>query len=220
MSKAKLWIGLSAFAVVLILVGGWFALVEPKRADAADLRTQTESTEQQIVGLQARLRDLEEKKANLPAQTAELATISKKLPADPSLPPMIRALTGAARTAGVTLKSISPSTPAALPTVGKGAAPEISVIAVTLVTEGDYFATERLVSALEQLERGFLVKGFGLSGGGDSAGSDASAAGKLTLTVQGQVFVSTGSTTTGSATAGSAGSTSTGTAGSAGATAN
>jgi Tfp pilus assembly protein PilO len=193
MSKAKAWIGLSALAVVLILAGGWFTLVAPQRADAADLRTQTESTEQQIVGLQARLRDLEEKKQNLPALRAELEAISKKLPDDPSLPPMIRALTAAARTAGVTLKSISPSTPTALPAAGKAGAPEISVIELAVVAEGDYFATERFVSALEQLERGFLVKGFSLAGGGGS--SSAPATGKLNLTIQGQVFVSTASTT-------------------------
>jgi Tfp pilus assembly protein PilO len=185
MTKAKAWIGLSAFAIVLILVGGWFALIAPKHADAADLRLQTQATEAQISDLEARLRDLQEKKENLPAQTAALASMERKLPTDPNLPPLIRALTAAAKTAGVTLKSISPSTPAPLP-AGAGSA-AISVISLSTTTEGDYFATERFLSALEQLDRGLLVKGFSLSGGGESPDGTR----KLNLTIQGQVFLST-----------------------------
>jgi Tfp pilus assembly protein PilO len=204
MSKAKAWIGLSAFAVVLILVGGWFALIAPKHADAADLRAQTQTTETQISSLQARLRDLQQKKENLPAQTAALANIERKLPADPSLPPLIRALTAAARSAGVMLKSISPSTPSPLAAVaGSPSSAQISVIALSVATEGDYFATERFVSALEQLDRGLLVSGFTLSGGSESApgtGGTGPARKKLSLTIQGQVFVSTAATAGGAAT--------------------
>jgi type IV pilus assembly protein PilO len=208
MSKAKAWIGLSAVAGVLILVAGWFLLIQPKYAEAAELRGQTASTEQQIVMLQSRLADLERKKENLPAEQEALARISRQLPADPSLPPLIRALTAAAAKAGVALKSIAPSSPAPLPAApgaDAGLAAQISVISLSVDTEGDYFAMERFVAALERLDRGLLVQGFSLTApsGGEGSGGKA----QLRLALQGQVFVASSPAAAG--TAGTAGSAST-----------
>jgi Tfp pilus assembly protein PilO len=185
MTKTRLWLVLTAVAVVAVLAGGWFLLVSPKRDEAGDLRAQTASTEQQIAVLRGRLDQLRAQQADLPAQQAVLEQISKQIPTDPALPALIRALTKAARSSGVDLASMQPSAPAPLAPVGTTtgtAATPIQVIQLAVTAQGTYAQVQQFVSRLETLQRAFLVRGFQLAPKSDG-GANA-----LQLTVDGQVF--------------------------------
>jgi type IV pilus assembly protein PilO len=215
MTKIRLWLVLTAVAVVAVLAGGWLLLISPKRAEADDLRAETVATEQQITTLRGRLAELQEKQANLPAQQAALDAISKQIPGEPALPALIRALTNAGRSSGVDLASIAPGAPTALApvgaTAGAAATTPIVVIPLTLTAKGTYTQVQQFVSRLETLQRAVLVRGFQLDAAASGEGAAADAAGGLQLTVDGQVFtsvVTAGSSTTGAGASPPAGTTS------------
>jgi type IV pilus assembly protein PilO len=204
MTKTRLWLLLTAVVVVAVLAGGWFLLVSPKRAEAADLGAQTAATEQQISALRSKLTELQDKQRNLPAQQAALEAISKQIPSDPALPALIRALTNAGRSSGVDLMNIAPGAPAPLGavggTTGTAAATQspINVITVTVAAKGSYNQVQQFVQRLESLQRAFLVQGFQLAPD-TAAGSSGTASGDLLLTVNGQVFTSAGPSATAAA---------------------
>jgi type IV pilus assembly protein PilO len=196
MTKTRLWLVLTAVGVVAVLAGGWFLLVSPKRAEANDLRAETGTTEQQISVLRGRLAELRDKQASLPAQQAALDAISKKIPSDPALPALIRALTIAGRNSGVDLTSISPGPPVQPPTapVAGGtaaAATPITSIPLVISATGTFTQVQQFVSRLESLQRAFLVLQFQL-GTNESSGAagSGSTSGPLTLAITGQVFTS------------------------------
>jgi Tfp pilus assembly protein PilO len=218
MSKTRLWLFLTVPAVLLVLAAGWFAVVSPKRADAAALREQTAGIESNINSLRLTLADLKRKQAELPAQQAALATLQRKIPDQPQLPPLQRAITDHAESAGVALVTTAPgtpvllgnaagtaSTPNATPSASAGAATPaegIFVVPMTVVVTGEYSEMQRFLKLTEDMERALLVQGFALTQVDDEAPTTP---GSLKLSITGQVFVSAAeaaSVSAGSATSG------------------
>jgi Tfp pilus assembly protein PilO len=214
MTKTRLWLILTAVVVVAVLVGGWFLLISPNRAEAADLRDQTAATEQQISMLRGTLAELQEMQKNLPAQQAALEAISKQIPSDPALPALIRALTNAGRTSGVDVTNIAPSAPTPLsviPAAGgttTATSTQITVIPLTVTAKGTYTQVQQFVQRLESLQRAFLVQGFQLDPAGGSTAGGSSGTDDLQLTVNGQVFTSVATATAGTGSTGAASGTS------------
>jgi Tfp pilus assembly protein PilO len=183
--KVKQWVALSLVGVVAVLAAGWFLLVAPKRSEASDLAGQAATAEASNAALRLKLAGLKADQKDLPAQQAELAAVAAKIPDNPALPLLIRALNKAADAAGVELISLSPSnptavgpatststTPVAAP-VAKGSAasettpvvpkavpagpPPMSSIAVTLNVVGGYYQIETFLDSVEQLTRAMKV---------------------------------------------------------------
>lgn len=96
--------------ILLVLVAGWFLVVSPKLAAAADLRQQTEAAQSTTGTLQAQIASLQAQAADLPAQQRRLKTYRELVPATADLPGLIHSLTTAARTAQADLVAISPAT--------------------------------------------------------------------------------------------------------------
>ena len=159
----KLWIILTAVGCVLILVGGWFLLVSPQREKVASLNANTDSQQTVNQGLQSKLRRLQADAAQVPAQNAEIAKIKQQIPDDNQLPAAIRSLTQAASDAGVGLRVFTPAAPAAVP-----GATGVSFVALTMEAKGGYFALEKFLDNLEQLQRALLVNGVAINGEGSS----------------------------------------------------
>jgi len=111
MGKAKQWIALTAVGVLAVLAASWFLLISPKRTEAADIRDLTAQQVSQNSGLQAQLVRLKQQASELPKKQAELAAVAAKIPDNPALPALVRALTKAADEAGVELVSMAPGTP-------------------------------------------------------------------------------------------------------------
>jgi Tfp pilus assembly protein PilO len=201
MSKTRLWLLLTVPAVLLVLAAGWFAVVSPKRADAAALREQTAGVESNIDTLRLTLADLTRKQAELPAQQAALATLQGKIPAEPQLPPLQRAITTNARSAGVTLVTTAPGSPVlfdpaatsgtAKPTAsGTPAAPSagaVYIVPMSVVVSGEYAQMQRFLQLTEDMQRALLVQGFKLE---HMENPDSATPGSIQLSITGQVFVS------------------------------
>lgn len=111
MDKLKQWVALTVVGALAILAAGWFLLVSPQRAEAADLQEQTETQTSANGALVQRIEVLKAQAQELPAQQAKLAAVAAKIPNDPALPTLIRALTAAADASGIELVSIAPSPP-------------------------------------------------------------------------------------------------------------
>jgi Tfp pilus assembly protein PilO len=130
MDKLKQWVALTVVACLGIMAAGWFLLVSPKRAEAADLREQAAAQETANATLRTSLKVLQAQAKDLPKKQADLARVAAKIPSDPAMPALIRALTAASTSAGVELVSVTPEPPAVLaapvaaaPVTPAGAAP-------------------------------------------------------------------------------------------------
>lgn len=194
-SKMKQWVALTAVGVLAVLAAGWFLLVSPKRSAAAEVRDQLASQESKNSGLQTQLAMLKAQQKTLPAQQAKLAMVAAKIPDNPALPALIRALSAAADDAGVELLSMAPGTPvavtetAAAPTAtaptssGAGTTRTTTPVAaavdsdfspgvltsipLTINVVGGYFQVEQFFDRLENLARATKVTGFTLAPGGN-----------------------------------------------------
>ena len=109
MDKLKQWVALTVVGCLAIVAGGWFLLVSPKRQHATELRQAAaiqvdanNALETQLVQLKAQARDL-------PKEQAKLAAVAARIPDSRAMPALIRALNKAAKSSGVELVSVSPS---------------------------------------------------------------------------------------------------------------
>jgi Tfp pilus assembly protein PilO len=189
MNKTRQWALLTAVACLAIIAAGWFIVVKPQRAHAAQLRTQAKSMQSSNGELQSQVNQLKQQQKDLPAQQKQLSQIATQIPDNPALPSLIRQLSAAADGAGVNLVSLAPSTPtvaAATPaapatttttkTATAPAAP-LATIPISVQVQGTYFNVVQFFAAVENLSRAMIVTGFTLSPqatGAASTGSGAS----------------------------------------------
>jgi type IV pilus assembly protein PilO len=234
MSTFRTWTVGAAIACVVLVLGAWFLLVSPKRAQASNLKTERVSQLTRNNQLKLDIAQLKAESASLPAKQAELAVIQRQLPSNPALPALIRSLSSIANDAGPTLTSIAPGQPTALataqapvagsPTTSAAGASASNVVAipVTIVTSGSYAENELFLQKVQtSMTRALLVQGLTLADAQTSSGTGASSttAGAasadsgetLIMTITGEVFVlqppSAATATTGTAaTAGTAAS--------------
>ena len=168
-STIKTWSLLSAAAVLLSFVGGWFLLVAPQRSEAAELRVRTATLDSAAARSNTVLNQLIEQAKELPAKQAELADLRAKIPTTEDLPGIVRQLTTAANVTAVQLTSIAPAAPEAVPAVvtsgapaavaDPGAAPVVGLqrVTVSLSVQGNYFAAQEFLRRIEGLSRAVLV---------------------------------------------------------------
>lgn len=208
MDKLKQWIALTVVGVLAVLAGGWFLLVSPKHSDAAALRSQAAQQVSANSALQTQLAMLKAQAKNLPAQQAKLAAVAAKIPDNPALPTLVRALTKAADDTGVELVSLAPGQPtpvggaatarAVAPggaVAASGGAGQLQSIGLVLNVVGGYFQVEQFLDSVENLSRAMKVTNFIAAPGGNplkaSPGSTATAS-TLSTTVTGTVYMATG----------------------------
>jgi Tfp pilus assembly protein PilO len=113
-SKMKQWVALTVVGVLAVLAAGWFLLVSPKRGEASQVRADVATQNTTNSGLQTQLAMLKAQAKTLPQQQAKLALVAAKIPDNPALPSLIRALSDAASDADVELVSMAPGQPAAV----------------------------------------------------------------------------------------------------------
>ena len=187
MDKLKQYVTLTVLGAVVILAAGWFLLISPKKGEATELQTQAAAQVSANAVLETQLQVLRAQAKELPKKQAELARVAAKIPDNPSLPALIRAITAASTSAGVEFVSVAPGPPAALvavvpvapvaPAAGPPANPAaaapaapvapaapaapaagtLAAIPLTLNVVGDYFEIEQFIASLENLPRALRV---------------------------------------------------------------
>jgi Tfp pilus assembly protein PilO len=133
-------------ADVMVFGAGWFMLVVPQRHQAASTARSVNQTEALILQAEA----AQAAAANPPAapkqpviRTADLYRLAKAMPTGEDMPDLLLELDQVARAAGVTVLSITPSTPAP----GTG----YEVVPVRLTFTGDFYALTDLMYRLRTL---------------------------------------------------------------------
>lgn len=212
MDKLKQWVTFTVLGAVVLLAAGWLLLISPKNSEATDLGSQVDTQVSANGVLQTQLQVLRTQAKELPKKQAELARVAAKIPDNPALPALIRALTAASTSAGVEFVSITPGAPVpaaaavatpvapgtpvtAAPAAG-GSAGQLAAVPVTLNVVGDYFEVEQFLANLEALPRALRVTNLILAPGSSAAGatgttgSSAAMDGRtLTSTITGSVFL-------------------------------
>lgn len=121
MDQMKKYVAFTVLGCLAVLAAGWLFVVSPKRSAAAELRDQAAATEQSNAQLRTKLTVLKGQAKDLPKEQAKLAAVAAKIPDNPALPSLIRALVAAGTASGVELVSVTPGTPVA-PVVAPAAA--------------------------------------------------------------------------------------------------
>lgn len=194
MDKLKQAVALTVLGCLAILAAGWFLLVSPKRGEAADLRAQAADQVATNDKLKTELQVLKAQAKELPAEQAKLAAVSTKIPDNPALPGLVRALLEASTATGVELVSIAPGQPelvapvapaapaapaagqaapapagsapgAAAATPPPGPAGQLANIPVAINVVGDYFEVRSFMDALETLPRALRVHTLSITPG-------------------------------------------------------
>jgi Tfp pilus assembly protein PilO len=128
---------------LLLLALGWFLLVAPQRATAQSNSLAASATEAQVI--EAKRPVVKAPKVVAPKQpeiqTAYLYKLSKAMPMTVDMPNLLLELNQVARSSGVLLKSISPSTSDA--TTG--------ATLITLAVTGDFYTVTDLLYRLRSL---------------------------------------------------------------------
>jgi Tfp pilus assembly protein PilO len=99
---------------VAIAAGGWFGLVDPQRAAAAESRQTTADTRTANEAKELEIEQLRRDFADLPKRQAELAEIRLALPEEAALAQLIRDTTAASTDAGTFLDSVVTGSPVAV----------------------------------------------------------------------------------------------------------
>lgn len=173
MDKLKQWVALALVGCLAVLAGGWFLLVGPKRAEAAELRAAKTAQEATNASLRTKLQVLAAQARDLPRQEAVLARVGKQLPSTTDLPGLVRALERTAVEHDVELVDIAPTLPAPLDAPAPGAAAPagaavtsgLSVVTVTLNVVGGYFPLQQFLGGLEGMTRATRVTSLALTPG-------------------------------------------------------
>ena len=147
MRKLKLTKGKTIALIVggdlLLLALGWFLLVAPQRATAQSNSLAASATEAQVI--EAKRPVVQAPKVVAPKQpeiqTAYLYKLSKAMPMTVDMPNLLLELNQVARSSGVRLTSISPSTSDA--TTG--------ATLITLAVQGDFYTVTDLLYRLRSL---------------------------------------------------------------------
>jgi Tfp pilus assembly protein PilO len=184
--KLKQWVALTVLLVLVILAGGWFLLVSPKKSEADEIKAQVATQQTANSALRTQLSVLRSQAKALPREQAKLAAVAAKIPDNPALPALIRALTRAADESGVELSTLAPTPPAvvavpevaaATPSPGATRAPSTTVaasgtsagqlqsIGVNVTVYGGFFQVEQFLDRLESLTRAMKVTAVTMSPG-------------------------------------------------------
>ncbi len=213
MNRLNQYIALTVLGVLVVVAAGWFLLVSPQRAKAAEVRASVAQVQSDNAVLVTKLRMLRQERDNLPRVQAELAAVAAKIPDNRALPALIRSLTTVTTGAGVDLLTITPAATtvaaptaaaaapvapvrptAGLPRVSSVAAGQLGTIPVSLAVVGSYFNIERFLNGLEGLPRAMRVTSVSLATGGSPIEPPGvkPPPGLLTASIQAQVFQAVG----------------------------
>ena len=185
-NAARIWMWAGAVAIVLLIVAGWFLLIGPKFAEAADVRAQVDDTSTQLITLRKKIAVLEDQKARLSTYKAELRANQQALPSDPAVPDFLRQLQDAGSATSVKVSGVSVAPPAQVTGVSG-----VWQLPIALTAEGDPDDLGAFLNQLQAVQpRAVLVQTANLTqNGATDASGTASGSGKPTLSLSLLAFV-------------------------------
>ena len=133
--SGRVALAVAAGLVLLIVLVGWFVLVAPKRAKAAEVDAKTTSAQVELVSTQRFLKSSSARK-----RATQLERLIRAVPPDARMSEILRQLSQAAHLSGVRVDGVTPGV--MVPTTGGQAIP------MTVIAEGHYFRLQKFVHLL------------------------------------------------------------------------
>jgi hypothetical protein len=130
----RLWIAGGAGLAVLIVLIGWFVVIDPQLSAASSTLDQADSARTQNLVLEAKNSRLEEQNNDAAALRAGLAAALAELPTDGGLPEFTRQLSAQATATSVVLSSVVVGTATPVEDAADTAVPGTTTDAVTTAT--------------------------------------------------------------------------------------
>ena len=144
--QGKAAIGVIIGGDLLLLLMGWFFLIGPQRSTAASIVNATAAAQVQLDQAKKPVVVVKPAAVTQPViKTADLYSLAKAMPSTEDMPDLLLQLDQIARSAGVTLTSISP---APLTPAGDGS---YSSVLVTLAFFGDFYSVTDMLYRLRSL---------------------------------------------------------------------
>jgi len=178
MSKVVMWRLIAVFGGLMTLLVGYLFVVGPARSNAEDLHAQADQQVATNERNRQKIAQYEAQAAEVPAKQAEIAEVEAAMPATLDQSGLVRSIESEATTAGVTVQSLTPGTPA--PSEDSGGAPYLEM-PLAITATGSYSQIKTFVNGLENMDRAYLIEGMKVSDTEDESGA-------LTLDTQGKVF--------------------------------
>jgi hypothetical protein len=132
--------GLVGAALLLVLVAGWFALIAPKRSEAARLQKQIDDARMQVI--EARHGSTGQQQAPT-IRVADLFELSRAMPNRTDMPNLLLQLSEVATETGVSFESITPHDPVSLGSYEQ--------VGIDLVFEGRFYDLSDFLFRLRNL---------------------------------------------------------------------
>ena len=141
--------GIGVAAVLVLALAGWFLLVSPQRARAAELDVEIAAVEQQITAARAAAAAADDAQ---PIQVADLFRLTKAMPGESDIPGVLLELSRIASETGIVFESIVPQ-----PTISGGS---FRSQPIEVVFVGDFYTLSDFLFRLRGLvsvQRGRLL---------------------------------------------------------------
>lgn len=190
----------AGLAAVLVLVAGWFLLVSPQMSNASDIAAQAQQQDDSNARQEAQIAQLQAQYKTLPDLQAKLALIQTHLPDTPQIPGLLRNLSAAAATTGVSLQSVSPGSPAPVGATSTAKNTKITGLAevpLSMTIQGQFANVKAFLAALETMPRSVLVTGVNISrgtGGTNTGAVPSATSSALSATITAKVFTAPAAT--------------------------
>jgi Tfp pilus assembly protein PilO len=186
--RKRVWLGGGLVLTVVILLIGWYVVMDPVVSDTAAKRDQIESVQNQNAALGAKNAKLEAADEDVAALRDSLVAALAELPADGGIAAFTRQLSSQASARAVALRSVIVANAAPIDdsATGKSGADGLLQITVTVSAEGTGAALTAFLSDIQVSgPRRALVTSTQLApaGPGTAIGPDAQTSLNLTLTV-------------------------------------
>lgn len=155
---------------LLVGVGWWFLLYEPKLEEQDEIEAETVQLEAEESQLRSRIAELERIRDDEMAIRAELALMEEYIPDGVTQPTALRELQDAADSAGVEIETIAFGDPVAMEEAPETGEPgtTLAQVGVSMSAEGGYFQVVDLLRRFEvDVPRGLVIDSVAIGEGGD-----------------------------------------------------
>jgi Tfp pilus assembly protein PilO len=155
----RIWLLGGVFAMILLIVGGWFLLISPQNAETRDAQNRVDAGDAQLAVLTRQAAVLKAETAQLPAYSAKLAANLRAMPTTSGVPDFLRQLQDSGAAVGVEITGINVGGPQ--PSTAVPAAFELPI---SLVVEGRAGNLSKFLNRLQNVQpRAVLLSSVGLT---------------------------------------------------------
>lgn len=193
-------IGIAAIAVVAL--ASWLLLISPVLDKTSAAKDATSMAEDRNRLMTTQVAALKRQREDLPVYERTAAGLARLFPPTADQPGFFAAVVAAAGRAGIASDNVTTLSPSAPQLLGPDGQPlsadalaaqgddaprtDVAQQSVAVSAEGSYDQIQRLLAALEQMDRAFVVSSLSVERGGDGEGDTPAT---LTVSITGSTYV-------------------------------